>query len=150
MNWMFGSKSITHQSIIGWKEVNPHYPSAFTQRAAISASPAPGQYNDALFVSFATMIPLYLHWTLVFLSPFLFFSRLQTRRREEDRWQKGVGGRGTRAHCQRMASSQARSAAFFMYWVSKLCAKQVSIQQALKQYSLNPTKTREWVNEPEV
>lgn len=48
--------------------------SAFTQRAAISASPAPGQYNDALFVSFATMMPLYLHITFFLPSPHSYSS----------------------------------------------------------------------------
>lgn len=49
-------ESVTYESLIGWKEVYSHYPSAFTQRAAISASPAPGQYTDALFVSLATVM----------------------------------------------------------------------------------------------
>lgn len=74
MNWKLGSlnydvKSVTYQSLIGWKEVYSHYPSAFTQRAAISASPAPGQYNDALFVSLATLMQLYSDLTSVFPLP---------------------------------------------------------------------------------
>lgn len=49
-------KTVRYLSLTGWKEVYSHYSTAFTQRAAISASPAPGQYNDALFVSLATLM----------------------------------------------------------------------------------------------
>lgn len=97
-------------SLIGWMEVYSHYPSAFTQRAAISAPPAPGQYHNALFVSLATLMWSYSVSPLPSLSPLLSSSRLQARRWEEDRWQTGAGRRGTRTHGQRMAPSQAGSA----------------------------------------
>lgn len=51
-------ESVTYESLIGWKEVYSHYPSAFAQRAAISASSAPGQYNNAPFPFFSFFFSL--------------------------------------------------------------------------------------------
>lgn len=92
------------------EEVCSHYPSAFTQRAATVASPAPGQYDTELFVSFATWCRRVSVSPPALLSSFLSSSRLQARRREEDRRQEGAGGRGARTHCEGMAPPQARSA----------------------------------------
>lgn len=66
ISWMFRMQlRVLPIILIGWKEVYSHYPSAFIQRAAISASPAPGQYNNALFPSLATMMRFYLSYLCV-------------------------------------------------------------------------------------
>lgn len=61
--------SVMYRSFIWWKEVYSHYPLAFTQRAALSASPAPGQYDNAPFVSLATLMQSYSYITCVFPLP---------------------------------------------------------------------------------